>query len=840
MEQFEIEGGPAVVADCGVATAASALYLWLPVGSAREHDGISGAAHLLEHMLFKGAGGLGPGEAAARIERLGGDINAFTSYEQTVLHCTVPAGREDEALAILAEMLARPTIDPVELERERDVVIEEIRGVRDEADQVLGETLRARAFAGHPYGRPILGTEASVRGMSREALLGFHHQHYQLSRTIFAYAGPCTADEVRALAERHLMGGPVVDLPALPPPSGPDRRRFVTLDEDFDDRLVEIAFAVPGLRHPDMAALDLLVTAVGEGDSGLLARTLRTELGLASDTWAAMEPEPLGSLLVFGLAAREGKTEAAVEALGRVLALICDEGVGADALHRARRSALGSRLYDRETVDGRAFRLAWYKQHYGDPEGEARYETALLRVTPADVLRVARQWLNPQRAVVAAIAPKRALSSARLSRAFESGFPVPGPQVPRRAPAIERRVLSCGATVVIAPDPNAELVGVSLVGVGGAIAEGGTAGLADVWAATVERGAGRREAVDFAAAAETLGGRLSAWTWRNSSGMTASFPAGDLSEGIELLADMLLAPRFDVEEVERAQAELEEARLAASDAPAELAIDLCWQSLFPGHPWGRPSMGTAAGLRRSTPGRLRAYHRRVMCGRNLSIALAGAVEPRALRRLDRVLAALPEGAPFLPRPAHPPAAFSRERRRRVPRQQAWAVLAFPGAGWGEPDAAALSLAEGVLGGQSGRLFLDLREKRGLAYDVAASAEEGLGGGAFFCSIGTDPARVDEAIEGLWACLDGLVRAEVDAHELDSVRARIVDGAAIELQRSSALAARLASAERYGPGAERFREVIEAPARVDAAALRDVAARVFRRDRCVLVRVEPRR
>lgn len=841
MQQVLSEAGPTVVADCDPRAEASALYLWLPVGAAREPEALGGAAHLLEHMLFKGAGQHGPGEAAARIERLGGDINAFTSFEQTVVHCTVPAGREAPALALLAEMLSQPHLDPAELERERDVVLEEIRGVADEASQVLGEALRAMVYPDHPYGRPVLGTEQTVRSLKREQLLAFHARHYQLRRTIFAYAGPLAPDQVAELAREHLRGPDPEPLAPLPAPAPPARARVRALDPGFDDRLVEIAFPLPGLRHPDMAAVDLLVTALGDGEASLLATELRARSALAADTWAAMEPEPLGSLAVFGLTARDGKAEAAVEALASALARVVSHGIGAEALHRARRTALSSRPYERETVDGRAHRLGWYQQYWGDLAGESAYEAALLRVGPAELAAAARRWLDPARAAVAAIAPRRALSTPRLTRAFERGFPAPasGPVVPRPRPPIERVRLACGATVILAPDPDAELVGVATVGVGGNLAERGTPGLAEVWSATVDRGAGRRDGHELAAALEMLGGRLQGWTGRNTTWLSGALPAGDVGEGLELLADLLLAPRFDPDEVGRAQAELEEARQAATDAPADLSLDLCWQLLFPGHPWGRPALGTAAGLRRSTPSRLRAWHRRVLCGNNLVIALAGAVDARAVARLDRALRALPPGQPLAHRPAVADPTFTRERRRRTPRQQAWVALGFPCAGVGDPDEPGLLLAEAALGGQSGRLFVELREKRGLAYDVGASYEEGLGGGGFTVTIGTDPARVGEAMDGLWATLEALGAAPLPTAEIDAARAQLVDGAALDLQRSSSLATRLASAERYGPGAERYRETIEAPARVSAEALQALAARVFRRDRCAVARVEPR-
>lgn len=800
-----------------------------------------GGAHFLEHLLFKGAGGHGVGEAAARIDGLGGDLNAYTTYEQTVLHATVPAGREAPVIALLAEMATAPHLDAAEIERERDVVLDEIRGCQDEAGSVLADGIRARVYGEHPYGRPVLGTEASVRGLRRDALLEFHQRWYRPSNAVLAVAGPVSPDEIAGEAARIARGQGWVDPRALPEtPARPPGERLFTLDHGFEEPLVELAFPGPDLAHPDQAALDLLVTALGSGESSLMAGELKRERGLALDCWAAIEPEPRGGLLAFGLAAREGKARQAAEALAELLFRVAREGVPVSLLHRARSSILASRVHDRETADGRAHRLAWYEAFFGDPARESAYEAALLRVTPSDLRQAAARWLDPEAVVAGAVAPRKQLDERGLGAAVLSGFARRSSPPP--PPALTRVVLPCGARVVFRPDPDCELASVSVVGVGGALAEGvRNPGLADVWATALARGAGDLDALSFAEAVVECGGGLSPWAWRNSCGITATFPGGELRAGLELLLDVIARPRFEPEELARARDELEEARSSLSDAPGELAWDLAWQLLYRGHPWGRPSYGTAAGLRRATATRLRAYHRRVFAGENLVIALTGAVDPdRVASALRRGLRDLPQGAPVPLSPPHLPEVLHRVRRVVVPRAQAQLVVAFPGAGWGTPEAAALSLLESILGSQGGRLFSELRERRGLAYDVGASAEDGLGGGTFLCSLGTDPARVREAWRALWAVLDDLAQSPVPAEELARAKARVVDGAVLELQRASERAAHLASAERYGVGAEAADALLAAPAAVDAERLLEVARGVLRRGRSAMVQVGPRR
>ncbi|MFN7146700.1 MAG: M16 family metallopeptidase, partial [Myxococcota bacterium] len=190
MLRFDLDNGMRGLVDPTGRSDAAAVYVWINVGSGDEPAGMEGAAHFVEHMVFKGTKSYGVGEVAAAIEALGGDLNAWTSFDETVFHATVPAAAAVPAMGVLAEMLRTARFDPVELARERTVILEEIRGSDDDPDTVLSEATYAAAWPDHPYGRPVIGTTKAVRGMTREALHGFYERHYQPSNACLAVAGP--------------------------------------------------------------------------------------------------------------------------------------------------------------------------------------------------------------------------------------------------------------------------------------------------------------------------------------------------------------------------------------------------------------------------------------------------------------------------------------------------------------------------------------------------------------------------------------------------------------------------------------------------------------------------
>src|SRR5205823_4648927 len=155
-----------------------AFQAWVGVGSADEEPGEAGIAHVFEHMLFKGTEKRGVGQIAQEIEAAGGDINAWTSFDQTVYHLVLASRYFDTGLDILSDAVQRSSFDPVELERELKVVLQEIKQGEDSPSRVATQTLFSTAFAVHPYRRPVIGNEASVRALGRDRLLDFFHRWY--------------------------------------------------------------------------------------------------------------------------------------------------------------------------------------------------------------------------------------------------------------------------------------------------------------------------------------------------------------------------------------------------------------------------------------------------------------------------------------------------------------------------------------------------------------------------------------------------------------------------------------------------------------------------------------
>jgi len=547
---------------------------------------------------------------------------------------------------------------------------------------------------------------------------------------------------------------------------------------------------------------------------------------------------------VVGAAPREGAELAVVTALAGAVAQVRALPPTRSELERARGVVRSDVLRERETVDGRAHRLGWYWHRFGRLEAEAEYMRAIEAVTPADVQRVARAWLRPELAVVGLTTPDGALSEEAVMSAWHAGERLPSRTAVRSDASLVQSVLPGGLRVSVLPDPRAEMIGVSIIGVGGAIAEPARrAGVGSVWAQLVTRGAGHLQRSELARLVESRSASTGAWVARNSTGLELTWPAGGLGWLGFVLQEMLLYPHFDPAELEQVLDDLHIDRTLSLDDPASLAWDGVMADLYPGHAWGRPVEGTPGSLSRIDAAAVRRYHRRVLTASNLHVAVCGPVDPgEVLAVLTPLARGLPVGHAIQPSPPSCPTHTGpRARRRRVPRRDALAQVAIGVSsdqlGVLGADEAAARVLEGVLSGArggGGRLFQRIREELGMAYSVGASWEGGLGAGAMVVQAGTDPERCGELADALWDCCVRVGTEGVPVEELERVRSGLMDGAQQDLQRSVARARHLAAASAYRGDAALWEEVLQLPARVTRAEVQNLAQRLFVPERRVQV------
>jgi predicted Zn-dependent peptidase len=411
-----LKGGVRVVADPVPGFQTLALTIAAGRGARLEGEAEAGWSHLLEHMVFKGAGERSARDIVEAVEARGGSINAATGYERTSYQVRALAGDLRLGLEVIADLVRRPTLDPGDLAKEVGVVAQEIAEAADTPDDFVFELAQGAAYSGQPLGRPVLGTESSIATATPQTLEAWRAGLYAPDRLVISAAGAIDEAELVDLAER-LFG----DTPAAPAPP-PAPARFVGGPAAEARRLEQahLVFYLPGLgaADPDYFALRLLVEALGGGMSSRLFQEARERLGLAYAIDAFAESyQDAGVVGIYaGCAAKDAASLAEVTAT-EIHKLA--EAPTETELARAKAQLKASLFMARESLAARAEQAAGQLLVFDRLLTTEEIAGAIDRVTPDDLKRVAARLLEPRLCAPAALGPARALSAAdRFSRAM--------------------------------------------------------------------------------------------------------------------------------------------------------------------------------------------------------------------------------------------------------------------------------------------------------------------------------------------------------------------------------------------------------------------------------------
>lgn len=364
----------------------AAVGVWIGSGSADEGPGEHGAAHFLEHVLFKRTSSASGLELSQRIDLLGGDLNAFTGREHTCYHVHVPAEGLDTAVDVLVDVVANGSCDPADVEIERDVVLDELAGRADDPEDLACELVATAALGSDPLARPIIGTEESVEALDAETLRAFHRRMLGAGDVVVAAAGRLIHDAL----VRRIAAGPLAaavsrngtsrdgaDLgagtgggdtgPGAGAPGWAATSVLTGEDDDSEQALIALARRTPARDHRDRAAAQVGTAVLGGGLSSRLFQRIREELGLAYTVYAGMDQFRPTGLLTVVAGAPVDRVDALCDEVGEVVSGMLAAPPAADEVGRAighltgsirlglddplsRMTRIGRHLLDRDTV----------------------------------------------------------------------------------------------------------------------------------------------------------------------------------------------------------------------------------------------------------------------------------------------------------------------------------------------------------------------------------------------------------------------------------------------------------------------------------------------------------
>ena len=824
-----------------------AVVTYVKAGYFDETDPENGLAHALEHMFFKGTSKRGVGDIAKETKASGGYLNAHTIYDNTTYYTVLPSSGFANGLEIQADAYANSVIDPRELAREMEVIIQEAKRKSDNPSAVATETLYELLHDAHRMRRWRIGREPGLRAFTRDMMNAFYRNFYRPSNTILSISGD--VDPAEALSRvTELYGGLEPGEPARRPgPEEPDRDgfRYRELAGDIAQSQLVFGWRTPGTLHPDTPVLDVAASLLATGRASRLYRAVREKKLASSVSAYDYTPTDIGVFVVHA----ETEPETTAEAARVIWDQLHQLRVGSlqdDELTRVRRIFEARWARRLETAEGRANYLAEWEALGGWQLGD-EYFKKFMTATADDVQRVTREHLSEEKAAALIYRPESAPLVAQdagdMKRILGEGGSQRLPAVPARQAkaAAEKKVAEPekeeagvsvfrtaeGVPVLVRRKVGAPIAHVGVYIVGGAIEEEPEqAGLTLLTARTMLKGTATRSAAQIAEDAEMLGGTISASAGSDSFGWSFSVPTARLPEALELLGDVIQRATIpdDAFETERTVA-LSNVAMLRDDMyryPMRLASSVA----FSKHPYGIPTMGTEESLRALTAEQAREWHKSRVLESAIVIGVVADLDVTEVANMVATeFGALElEKAPKVPKPRWPRsvkiAAESRDKAQTA------IALAFAGPSRTDDSRFAANMIATVASGLGGRFFDELRDRQSLAYTVQAAASGKRLAGLFLSYIATSPEKEGVARAGLLAEFAKLRDQLVSPEELARAKEYVVGTHAISRESGGALLGEMLDAWMFGEG---LQELIDYETRVRAVTadqMRDTAQKYF--------------
>ena len=810
----------------------ASVQAWCSTGSVDEDQHLgAGLSHILEHMLFKGTKTRSANQIAQSIQDVGGYINAYTSFDRTVFWIDVPKDGVSTALEVLTDAMMNSNLPPDEYKKEQEVIRREFAMGMDDPDRMASLLLFATAYQRHPYRFPVIGELEIYNQLTQEQVMQYYKTRYVPNNLTFVVVGDVNGEKVQQQLSDLFNAYPEKSLKPVFIPSEPPQLGRREVHKEFATELTHFSMAwhIPEVTSPDVPALDLLSTILGDGRSSRLYQRVREEAGLAFGI-SAFSYTP-GDPGLFGIDATldPKKREAAEQLALQIVDEVKQSGVTADELDKAKKITLSQHLGALTTMRGQASDIGSNWLLTRDLNFSRHYLDAVQQVTLDDVKRVAKTYLTENNLTVVSLNPKGSLSGkAELVKPVAAG-------------EVQKFELSNGLRLLVREDHRLPLVGMGAVFRGGLLAETPQDnGITRLMTKVLLKGTKTRTAEQIANELESVGASISSEAGNNSFSVSVDVMKPDVKRGFSLLSDVLLNSTFP----EKAIAREKEIQIAAIQQEEEqltsVARNIMREALFPQHPYALRSNGSVGAVQHLTQKDLLDFRDRYVVARNGVIYVFGDVKADEIKQLvEQALGNMKAGAlTLIDAKASMPLAKTTMVESRKDKAQGVIMVGFRGASLSSPDRYALELIDEASSDLGSRFFIRIRQQMGLAYYVGASQMQGLVPGLFAFYLGTDPQKLERVRTELLDEIHNLANDGLTPEELQRAKKKLIGQQEIANQSNDAFGYHCALDELYGLGFNYYKQLEYHVNAVTLDDVKKVAAKYFRDQPYVLATVRP--
>lgn len=828
------------------------IQTWVKTGSADEVSGQEGLSHFIEHLLFKGTKKYKVGEVAKFIEGAGGELNAYTSFDQTVFYMTLSSQFIDLGIDAMSEMIGRPLFDKIEVDNEREVVIEEIKRSNDSPSRRSSRLLFESVYKNYPYSRPVIGYDHIVKNTPVEKIKKLFHDRYCPENMYLLVVGDFNSKELRKKLQTQfsdLKGKlKIVKRPKEPAQTEP----IVAIEKStFKESYLNIVWKTLNATKDELVALDLLSYILSYGDNTRLIQALRLKKPLVNEIGASQFTASGPGFFSITAYLDFKNLEETLSEIGNELIFLLAQEPMVEELKKAI-TQLESTEYYQETMESIARKVGNNQFMYNDPEHFKVYLKKMKSIKPEDLTKLAKKFLSAENLTLTLVYnekeqnPKVKINEwiqdykvAFDSLKTESIIKVKeeSKEPPLEFKAIKRSHKSTdiklvehksGAKIFFQPIEGTHVVSARAGFLGGLRADPkNKTGVTELISKTWLSGTKSKNENQIADILDSNAAYMSPFAGRNSFGLHFQM-LNQVEDRIgNLFEDVMLNATFPKEEFERERGILSHQLTTLNDHPSSLVFSDFMKCLYGEHPYSNETYGSIETLAKIEQKDLHKQIQAYVNPKNLTACVAGGFDESLwLDHFEKIIDKMNSGEKFDKKFEHDTIQQDQKTFKVLNKEQSHIVYGFKGISMYDERRHALTVMQTVLSGQGGRLFMNLRDKASLAYSVSPVRMDGIETGYFGAYIGCSPNKGAKALDMMKQEFESLMSKKIPEEELNRAKQNIIGKHDIGTQKTSNVSSLILFDEIYGIPHKTTKEFAEIINSITAKEIQNLAQSIF--------------
>lgn len=784
-QMYKLDNGQTVVVQEVKNNPIVTIDTWIKTGSIDEEDSNNGVAHFLEHLFFKGTKTHEPGEFDKILETKGAITNAATSKDFTHYYITIPSKDFDLAMDLHGDMILHPLIPRKEMEKERKVVLEEISKDLNSPTKIMQDNLNSMLYTTHPYKRKVIGRSDVIETITRDQVLSFYNKNYSPSNMVTVIIGDVDANHAIEKTKEAFNAEYKKQTKTIYTKEAPLTKQQKKVEYlDTESGYMVIGFRGTPIDDKDSYALDVLATILGDGRSSVLNQVLKEKKRIAFSVDAGNSTFRDDGIFYISANYEPSKCKIVQDTIFNEIEKIQKNGVTDDQLKLAKNIIERSTYYSRESITNIATEIGYTMALTNDIKFYDTYLDNIKNVSKEDVKKVAEKYLGINRSAVSIVLPKSAKE-------------VPVASLTQQAPATAELVsentqtqkykLSDGATMLYTPNNVNDIIAISIYAKGGQLAEQ-KAGTANLTATAMMRGTKNYTSLELSQVLEDNGIKIQPSASADAFAINVLTTKDEYDKTLELLNEVVNNATFEDYEIDKVKTEKLNTIKRNKDVPLQRAIEEYRDLIYQNSPYSISSKILEKNIPNITKEDIINYYNSIFAPNNLVISINGNIDKdKTIQDLNNIFKPKENAKNFdfaQYNSKIPTVTTPRQTIQKVPTTEtAWILLGWQTNGvLNEKDYATLQVIDSLLGsGMSSRLFKDLREQEGLAYQLGSGYSPNVLRGSFLLYIGTNPQTLDKAKSGLFAEITRLKTEYVGDKELQDAKEKLLGNYVIGLE-----------------------------------------------------------